>query len=204
MILFFYNYFDMLIYDLLGKIENSFIPDDRRKQKWDEMQKVVKDKMYDKTKFGFIAVALDKFLLESGMYRGKINVIKKSNPNVLLELINKVFTTEEFHPLLDIKTLDEYEEKLELNLKFYEIVSNHLNNALTIAMEKEMKVTDTLISKIMFGLLGCCIVYAPMSINKMKKVNDKYHTHIFMRINNVSEYKRSNEEIISLIRNFNI
>jgi len=107
------------------------------------------------------ALNLGMFLASWGMYRGSTDLFQKCSYIVHVGAIN-VLINQKYRSLYKISPADYYGKNIDLILDLFNELSNHYKS-------KDVTPTDTLITKVLLGTLGCTMAldtYVKSSIGR--------------------------------------
>ena len=152
---------------------NDTIKDDHgRYQSWIHCYKVYKENRNDKTEnnIDYLALHLAFYLASWGMYRGSSFLLQKDYK--VHKPIVEIILEDKYTPLLGISAERLLEEE---NLNLLEEVSERIRTAYAKEQPsfegKLNNTTDTLVTKILLGTLGCVPAYDRYYVQAVKQYN---------------------------------
>lgn len=150
----------------------------------------------DENTIDFLCLHLSFYLASWGMYRGSSFLLQKDykiHRKAVLELMNK-----DYNPLVDISCTglsnDENKKLLQnLTIKLQDIYTNIRDDVKGTNIQNA--VSDTLVTKILLGTLGCVPAYDRYFVGGIKKYKIASGTFNFKSLDNLIEFYKKHELI---------
>lgn len=148
----------------------------------------------------YLALNLAFYLASWGMYRGSSFLLQKDY-KVHIPII-RIIQEEKYNELLGISAEDLCKEK---NISLIQDISNRIKEC--YKKEKPSKkgcfnnASDTLVTKILLGTLGCAPAYDRFYINAVKKNNISSGIYNKESVRSIAKYYCDNFEVFEKVRN---
>lgn len=148
-----------------------------------------------------LSLQLAFYLASWGMYRGSSFLLQKDyrvHYSVVKEIMKK-----EYRPLFGIKCKDLKDKKNQkLLIKLYDTISNYYNQVRLSVYGKapKSKISDTLITKVLMGTVGCVPAYDRFFISAVIKTKVTTGTFSLSSVLRLADFYVANEKEFEKVR----
>lgn len=153
----------------------------------------------DEMTLDYLALHLAFYLASWGMYRGSTFLLQKDYK--VHAPVVKILTEEKYDPLLGISAEELTED---INLELLEDVSNRIRRVYAAEQPSPKKVannaTETLVTKILLGTLGCVPAYDQYYVKAVKQYNVSAGAYNKKTVRDVALYYLSHKDVFESLR----
>lgn len=160
---------------------------------WDNCNKALnEDKPID-----IHALHLGFYLSSWGMYRGSSGLLQKNH--LIHEEAIRIILSKEFESLHCTENREISKDSIELIMKLKKELGNYYSKIVFTrgSHEKRISSTDTLLSKILLGTLGCVPAYDRYFVTGLKESGMKYSKFDENSLNEIFDFIEMNKSIIN-------